>query len=188
MDGWVALVSVVATGAVGLGGLVVTYKSSGDQRRHEARLAHTARVWEQKSQALLDVITIARGLTDTLNAPRESRRESFGVGLNDVVERLDELVAPIEAHASSDCREAFESLRSLLNDANPDMLAAHSIELIRRKKEEAIDAGDFEAAVALRDRERATMRQANEAHGLDADDVRTRARQVIETARESLRA
>lgn len=188
MDGWVALVSVIATGTVGVGGLVVTYRSGGAQRQHEAKLAHSSRVWEQKSQALLDVITIARGMIDTLDSPYEWRRESFGVGLHDAVSRLDDLVAPVEAHASSDCREAFESLRSLLNGAKPDMLASHSIALIRRQKEEAIDAVDFEAAAALRDRERATIRQANEAHGLDPDEVRKSARRVIETARASLRA
>lgn len=81
-------------------------------------------------------------MIDTLESPREWRRAMFGVGLADVGWSLDELVGSIEAHASSECREAFESLRSLLNGA----------------------------------------------HGLDTDKVRARARRLIETARESLRA
>lgn len=185
---WVALASVVATGAVGLGSLVVTYRSNVVQRRHEARLAHSARVWEQKSQALLDVITIARGLIDTLDSPYEWRREMFGVRLAEQVQGLDELVAVVEAHASRECREAFESLRSLLAGSKPDSAAATTIDVLRRHKVEAIDAGNFDKAALARDRERTTVAQANEAvQGLDKDEVRKRARRVIETARASLR-
>lgn len=188
MDGWVALTSVIATGSVGLGGLLVSYRSGSEQRRHEASLAHSARVWEQKSEALLAVVTIARRMIDTLDSPREVVRERFGLSLADVVWRLDELVAPIEAHASSECREAFDSLRSLLNQSKRDVGAEATIEAIRREKEDAIDAGNFEEAARLRNRERNRTKQVNEAHGLDADEVRMRARRLIETARESLRS
>jgi hypothetical protein len=188
MDGWVALASVLATGAVGIGGLVITYKSGGAQRKHETRLAHTARVWEQKSQALLDVITLARRLIDRLDSPREAVRESFGVHLAEEARRLDELVAPIEAHASSECRQAFESLRSLLAESDFDAFAEDDIEHFRRQKWDALDAGDFEEAARARSEERATIKQANSVLRLDADEVRARARRVIETARASLRA
>lgn len=187
MDGWVALLSVTFTGLVGIGGLLVTFAASGAQRRHEAGLAHTARVWEQKSDALLGVITVARRLIDTLDAATEAQRESFGVNLDDEVRRLDDLVAVMEAHAADASRRAFHDLRSLLAAAKRDVAAASALAVIRREKEEAYEAVDFDSAVVLRQKERAALKRLNEVHGLDPDEVRKQARRAIEAARDDLR-
>lgn len=178
-DDAVALASVIVSGLVALGGLVVTYLNGRHQRRHERRLAYEERAWEKKSEGLLRVIATTRGLLDTVKVRQGWRRDMIAVDLMGASRSLDELVAVVEAYASADCRSAFEELRTLLRESGFD------IELIRRQKEEAIDAGDFERAARLKDRDQGTWPRGD-AVDLDFNKVETSCLRLIETARESV--
>lgn len=183
----VALISVASSGAVALGGLFVTYRSGREQRTHEAHQAFEARAWEVKSKGLFSSISAARSLIDTVTSPSKFRRQELGLVVPGALDRLNEALPAVESYASSECRSAFQALRSLLLSAKTDLLAPMRIADIRQAKERAIDAVDFAKAADLRDQERAVYAKATADLGIDSDEVRSRAETLIEAARASLK-
>lgn len=184
----VAIVSVVSSGLVALGGLYVNYRSGREQRKHEKRLSFEEHVWERKSEGLFGAIAASRVLLDTLDsrAPHDAK-ENLPLRLVEIAERLDDLLPVVEAYGSSECRYAFEDLRALLKSAAPDPRTSAVAYVAARGKEKAIDEADFAAASGWRDREKKALREMREALDLDLDEVRSHASRVIATSRESLR-
>ncbi|ANH39967.1 hypothetical protein I601_3561 [Nocardioides dokdonensis FR1436] len=181
----VALTSVVSSGLVALGGIGATVWSGRQQRQHEKRLAYEGRAWERKSDALFSVIASARRLLDVLEGD-ERRRERLGVDVESILDDLRESGPIVEAYASEACRAALHDLATLLDAAERDLVAPFQVARIRRQKEEAIDAGDFEEAARLRHRERQVSRAAAEALNLDQQEAASRARRLIAAARDSV--
>jgi hypothetical protein len=81
----VAITSVAFSGTVALAGLVLTYRAGREQRSHEETLAFEARAWEQKSAALLRVISVAQRVIDGLSEPEHLyKRSRLAASIGDV--------------------------------------------------------------------------------------------------------
>lgn len=187
MPDTVALASVISSGLVAVGGLWVSYRSGRDQRLHEARLSYEERAWEKKSEGLYAAISTARGIVDVLRSARPAERNRIALTLPASRHRLDELVPIIEAYSSTECRDAFDRLRQILRDADTDILLPDRVAAVRARKEEAIDAQDFESAANFHRQERDLMRAAADRLGVDFDEVLRRAERLIQAARASVR-
>lgn len=183
----VALASVITSGGVALGGLAATIWSGRQQRKHEARLAFEARAWDLKSDSLLRVIAVVRQLSDTLLSPVNRTKQGLGVLVPHVLETLDEHVATVETYGSRDCRTAFDDLRALLDESNPDRMAPFWIATYRRQKEEAIDAQDFQRAMELAGKEKDLLAKTTNELTADFDVLLQQIRTLIDAARDSLR-
>ena len=202
-----ALTSVIASSAVALGALVSSYLSGREQRRHEARLDHEERAWQQKSAGLFDVIATCRSLIDAIDRPGSidtietldlERGEyqatvqehigvsEIGVRVGDVVGRLHELVPIVEVYGSATCRDAFDELRQMLRDSGYDPRAADKLASVRRGKAAAIDAKDYHSAATARRLEREVLEGARMRLTIELPEARSRAERLIEAVRESL--
>lgn len=202
-----AFTSVVASGLVALGALVVFYLNGSQQRRHESRLAYEERSWRRKSEGLFDVVATCRSLIDAIDRPGsldvietlDRERGDYqatvqeyigvsevGVRVGDVVQRLHELVPVVELYGSKACREAFDDLRRLLRDSGYDPRAADRLASVRRGKLAAIDAKDYRSAATARRLEREVLEDARTRLTIDLDETRAKAVRLVEATRESI--
>lgn len=182
---WVALASVVSSGVVAAGSLVLTYRGAKHQRQHEAALAFEAKAWDEKSKTLYNVIAGSRALTDAML----STDPRFVVlSISRAAAQLDQLVGGVEAYASPACREAFIDLRRRLHATTVPGWLHHVVSEIRMEKERAIDAMDFERAAELKSHEQTEISQAVGGMIVDQSDVKIRAERLIEHARQSIRS
>jgi hypothetical protein len=203
----VALTSVIASAAVAIGALAVSYQSGREQRRHEARRDFEGRAWRRKSEGLFDLIATCRSLIDAIDRPgsieaietldhergeyQATVREHIGVSeigvrVGDVVNRLGELVPVVDVYGSPACREAFDDLRGLLRDSGYDPRAADRLAAIRRGKMAAVDAKDYHSAATARRLEREVLEAARTSLTIELPEARAKAERLIEAARESL--
>ena len=203
-----ALISVVFSWLVALGGLFVAYRGGTEQRRHEERVALRGRSWQRASEGLFDLIATCRSLTDVIDRPGSidviealdlERGEyqatvqehigvsEIGVRVGDVVQRLHALVPVVEVYGSKECRDVFEDLRQLLRDSGYDPRASDRLVAIRRGKAAAIDAKDYRSAATARRLEREVLEDARGRLTIDLDDTRARAERLIEAAAKSVR-
>jgi hypothetical protein len=202
-----AYTSVVSSWLVAMGALYASYRSSGEQRRHEERLAHDERGWERKADGLFGVVAACRTLIDAidrrgsleaieaLDAERGDYEASahehlgvseVGVRVGDVVDRLQRLAPVVEVYGTSACREAFHDLRQLLRDSGYDPRASERLEAVRRGKAAAIDTNDYRSAATARRLERELLEDARARLTIDVDTARAKAERLIEVAREDL--
>lgn len=205
MSDAVSIISVVVSGLVALGALLLTYRSGRDQRRHDAALALQQRSWQRRSDGMFDLIATCRSLVDTIDRPGsidaiealDRERGDYdatvqehlgvseiGVKVTDVVHRLHDLVPVVEVYGSAECREAFEDLRQQLRDSGYDPRAPERLAAIRRGKLAAIDAKDYHSAATARRLERELLEEARNRLTIDLDETRDQAERVIAAARE----
>ncbi|HSE10815.1 MAG TPA: hypothetical protein VLB29_19285 [Nocardioidaceae bacterium] len=204
-----AYTSVVSSWLIAMGALYASYRSGGDQRRHEERLAQGERGWEKKSQGLYAAIAAARTLVDAIDnrgsleviealdgergdyeaaAHEHLGVSEVGVRVGDVVDRLQRLVPAVEVYGTAECREAFHDLRHLLRDSGYDPRASERLEAVRRGKHAALDTNDYRSATTARRLERKVLEDARVRLTIDLADARTKAERLIEAARENLAA
>jgi hypothetical protein len=204
-----AYTSVVSSWLVAMGALYASYRSSGEQRRHEERLAKDARGWEMKAEGLFGVIAACRTLIDaidrrgsldaieTLDAERGDYEAAahehlgvseVGVRVGDVVDRLQRLVPVVEVYGTTECREAFHDLRQLLRDSGYDPRASERLEAVRRGKVAAIDTHDYRSATTARRLEREVLEDARARLTIDLATAHAKAERLVELARENLGA
>ncbi|MGH3329711.1 MAG: hypothetical protein ACRDPJ_00260 [Nocardioidaceae bacterium] len=207
MSDSVALTSVVASGLVALGGLVITFQSSREQRRHERRLAFEGRSWARKSDGLFDLVATCRSLIDAIDRPGSidavetldlergpylaTAKEHIGVSeigvrVGDVLYRLQELVPIVEVYGSAECRVAFDDLRQVLRGSDFDPRASDRLAAVRRGKVAAIDAKDYHSAATARRLEREVLEDARTRLTIDLPQTREKAERLIDAARQSL--
>lgn len=180
----VALTSVITSGAVAMGGIVVGALGARSQRRHEKELAFEERVWETKSDAMFRLITVVQDFRRTLRADKP--RERLAARLPDTIDDLHAIAPVIEAYCSETCRVAFIALHMLLSDAPHDWYTAMQIKSVREDKEQAIEEGDFEAAAELHRKERDLLAVADEGLDLDLDKAQRLADAALTAARQNL--
>lgn len=181
----VALTSVITSAAIAGGSLWFNYRSSREQRDHEARQGFEGRAWEVKSTALFACIATATRLLDTLDT-RSPAQQMRALSLS--MDELNQVVAPVETYASGECRSAFSALRSrvLTCGANPDY---HKVtETLERDWFKANDSGSSEDT-------RRVSRQQTEFFDIEyqrlkwqPEELRPLAEALISEARASLRS
>jgi hypothetical protein len=180
----VALVSVVSSGAVALGGLLVTYRSGREQRKHESGLAYEARAWERKSEALFGVIAAGRLLIDSI----QSNDPALARVVHRVVLELEDVGPVVEAYASGECRTAFVELQHLLNGSYElamveRALYHHNVVLEVRVADDYNSAAD----VFHEDQEQRLLRDAKASLTFDLQTAQAWAEKLIDAARKSVR-
>ena len=180
----IALSSVLVSGAVAGGSLLVTYRNGREQREHETDLAFEERAWEQKSTALFTVISSTRTLLDGLDAGDKYLVASV---VSRAMSNLEPAVAGVEAYASAECRDAFSTLRRVLQNAKVIPHLPEIIQEVRDLQEAAIDDQDFDAAAGGRTAERDLMQEARDNLSLDIAAAKAMCTHLIEAARASVR-
>ncbi len=203
----VALTSVIASGLLALGVVVLGYRTAREQRRQERQRDHDARAWERKADGLFDVVATARALIDAIDRPgnldaieafdlergdyQSTVREHVGVSevgvrVGEVAERLHRLVPVVEVYGSPACREALHDLRTALRDSGHDPRAADRLAGIRRGKAAAVEAKDYHSAATARRLERELLEHARTRLTIELPDTRARAQRLIDAARADL--
>ena len=180
-----ALASVVSSGLVAGGSLVVTYRGQKQQRKHEASQAFEARAWEEKSKTLYNVITWSRGLADSMLSQDQG---VVAQSISRTMENFSHVVGGVEAYASPRARAEFAELRTALDASTIEPWLHHVLAELRTDKEGAIDAQDFLEAARLRKREREEIDQAVHRMNCDQQAVLLRCERLIEECRLSIRA
>lgn len=170
---------MVATGA-----LLAQYGGQKAQRKHEAALSYEGRAWEKKNEGLFEVIAACRGLVDAIDRDDPG---NYALAADRTADRLGEWVAVVEVYSSQECRQAYASLRALLDNAGLPIALSTFVENARQRKMGAVDAGDFEEAVKAMRREREIVDEAASEMTLPEGIARDAALRLIEAARASVR-
>jgi hypothetical protein len=111
----VALASVIVTGVVGVVAPVVTYFTAKSSHKHEQRLAHQTRVFEQRSSAYEDALDLI------FRFALSTRAENYEP-LNDVIATLEssdewrKVAARVGVHGTATATEAFRDFFALVRD------------------------------------------------------------------------
>ncbi len=92
----------------------------------------------------------------------------------------------METYASPQCRKAFEDLRDYIGSSTRDLIGEARVGQLRREKEAAIEARDYEAAARLRQAERQAAAEVTQTLGVETNELRAKATALIDAARDSL--
>lgn len=182
----VAAVSVITSGAVAIGSILVTVYNAGRQRQHEADMDFEKRVWDQKSEALFSVMTTSRMLATDGDAITDANRMTYALNLS---KRLDDLHAArgvVDAFASTRCAVAL----TLLIDAMRDGGVKHNLGYrVSRLGEQSmkLDPTDFDLSGRYREWRNEAEQSALQDFDPDLADIRKRAGDLFDAARESVR-
>lgn len=189
----VALASVIGSSGLALGTLLVGHLNSKQQRNHEAALAYESRAWEQKSEALFRTIRAARAVCDAIQSERNPALRT-GLGRVDTLRaihalraELAEVLPVIEAYGSENARRDLHQVHAVMQEVYFEPAYLEDIAEYRTEKAKLIEAQDFDAAAALRDREVAATGGLFETVTLDAPKLERALLALIESARLSVR-
>lgn len=187
----IATVSVISSAA--LAGLTVAANVviAERQRKHEADLSFEARVWEQKSKALFEVIHKCHEILD-IDETDESNRTRQAVQLSKILDALHDNEPVVGAYASAECRTRLEGVIGTMRAAGVKLDMGRRATLWMNKTRETIrELGASEGMDKWRryDEYRTEAESAAVAEFAPEDlpMIQQRARNLIEAARESVR-
>lgn len=183
----VALAAVISTGLTSLA--AIGYQAYGDRRRraHDADQAFEERAWEKKSDSHYALIRVCRQLSAELQSDAQSV-ERIRYLTSDSVRALADVAPEIVAYGSERCVENLGAVERMLRALNVDLITLMQAEDMRRLKERAIDAMNFEEAASCRDREKRLLREATKDMALDRDELQAAIDALLESARQSVRS
>jgi hypothetical protein len=189
---WVALASVISSGAVAVATLVANGLMRRGDRKHTSSLEFEKRVWEKKSTALLDLISHCQAILQTLDhdaADLESQRQQFAVlqTFHQVNFRLE---APeLIAYASPAVKAAVSQLQQVVTrvQRTSDERQMVTEDYALTPDYLGVDEDEFEHLTVARTREIELERRLGELSGIDLDSVRELCVKIIGHSRADLR-
>lgn len=113
---WVALASVVSSGAVATASVLAAQRNARAQRRHESRLAFEERAWDVKRETLVELVQVARALHTDMGYGDEGVPETQARAVAVARYRLRELDARVDAYGTQLVRDLVESLTHRLRE------------------------------------------------------------------------
>ncbi|MFC5179474.1 hypothetical protein [Nocardioides taihuensis] len=180
-----ASLSVIFTGSVALGSLAVTALGARAQRKHEAGLAYQERVWDAKSEVLLNAIRVSLSIVRVVGARAEMRH--LAESLVAAREYIDEFSAEIEAYGSEATRKALRDLEAKIQLTLIQSNSAGMLRSVRAWKLSKVEEQDYDEARKASADERSMLDAI--AHNLTEDPpvYRDAAQALIDSARKDLR-
>lgn len=194
MDG-VALASVISTGSVAVLTLVFNAATKRGDRKHDMNLEFQKRVWDTKSTALLSLIQTCESISAAATDPNDDHedrqaalwRRFYDIGFTIHTPELVAYASDSLNHHVSDLQREMQ--RASKTDAMVNAVTHdYAVREARSAKEEAIDRGDYEAALKHRDEERSHTRALGAESGISVEQVELLCRDIIAGAREDLRS
>lgn len=110
----VAVVSVISSGLVAVGSLVLQWRNGAEQRRHDATQAFEARAWDLKREGHLSLL-------DVLNRIRDSADDGYVVATKgrSWLEEFYEAQPVVVAYGTDECRHDLDALMTFVADFGP---------------------------------------------------------------------
>lgn len=109
------LAGIISTGVVGIAGPVITWQIAKAGRAHERRLAHDARMFEQRSSLYLAMLVTLRrelrAVTGLVEWAHDPTGPNPGVPAFPTADEIDELYARVAAFGSNEMLKRVRELR-----------------------------------------------------------------------------
>jgi hypothetical protein len=168
VDG-VALASVISSASVAVVATAAQVITAVGDRRAARRMKRDELSWEAKASALQHTADVAARMRRLLSASLlHFDSAELAEGMHAALTRIDDQLGMVEMYSSPEVSAALDSVLLAVRDLQPGSADKwRAIDLVRKQKEVALGASDWDRAAALLARERALLAEVGFPNGTD---------------------